>query len=126
MTEEEQIIRIPEPVGYPIPQAEPIVAPEYEVVPEAKPEEANSVEDLSDMTAASREDILGKLDGNSGFDDTSDITGLDEEAMDDLFGVSREDIIGAEPEERKPKPRLIRRTTKRDYSPPPTILRGIR
>lgn len=106
---------------------------EYEVVEvpeaEAQPvEEENEVEDLSDLTSVSKEDVLGKRDGNSEPEDFAEETGLSEEDMEDLFGVD-DDLFGVgETEEPKPKTRLVRRLkrTSKQYPPPPTSIRGIR
>ena len=48
-------------------------------------------------------------------------TEISEEAMDDLFGVSEEDIMGPKPKPKKPKPRL-RRTIRPYYPPGPSII----
>jgi len=48
--------------------------------------------------------------------------GLTEEDEDDLFGVSREDVMGEPPRPKKPKPRF---RIRRPYYQPPNIL-GLR
>ena len=121
MTEEQRVERIPEPVEVP-------ETGEYEVVPEVEPEEGEGVEDLSDLAEVTKEDVLGKRDGNSDPGDMSEIASLSDEDMVDLFEVSNEDLFGEETEEPKPKARpvqRVKRTTKR-YLPPPTSVGGIR
>jgi len=117
MTEEQdEVIEVPEPVQPPPPESE---------------EEENAVEDLADIGRVTKEDILGKRDGNSEPDDMQDLTSLDEEDMEDLFGVDEELIPGTPPSTEPELPRRkalpmqrFQRTTKR--YPPPTSLGGIR
>lgn len=118
----------PEPV-LPPEKPEVISAPE-----EVEVEESESVEDLSDITHVSREDVMGKQDANSDpyETDVSDLTSLSDEDMDEVLGVDEEDIMGevSEPEESEApaKRRLIQRTGKkyRPYIPQPPKLGGIR
>ena len=125
MTEERRYVSIPEPAeplpSIPVPEEE---VEEVAVAPEAEPE-GNFVEDVSDLTRVTREDIMGKRDGNSEPDGFSDLTELSEEDREDLFGVGEEEVMG---EVSPPKPQPTRRfvrTTRRYIPPPPTGVRGI-
>lgn len=144
---------VPEPEPEPVPVTElkpepapiivrvPVPTPAPVIAPTPSPEEGEFVEDVSDLVAATQEDILGKRDANSEPDDLSDLTGLDEEDDDlsDLVEVSEADIMGdeelipgapasIEPElpTRKVRPMVRFRRTAKRYPPPPTSIGGIR
>lgn len=137
MTEEqEEIVRIPEPIEYPVTEeAEP-----EPVLEEAPQEEENAVEDLADIARVTKEDIMGKKDGNSEPDDMSDLVGLDEEDIGDVLEVSESDIMGDEelipgtppsPEPELPRRQVrpmqrFRRTSRRYLPPPSPSIGGIR
>lgn len=70
-------------------------------------------DDLSDLTDVTDEDVLGAAEGEDLILDTE---------IDDLFRVSREDIVG-----RQRQPRVKYRIAKPlDREPPPTSIGGIR
>lgn len=112
-----------------------VLQPGVETEGEPEPD----VDDLSDLTHVSREDVLGKLDGNSGEIDLSDLTSLDaEEDMEDLFEYTGDEdeteevtsenypgVPASQGEEARKTPKLIKRTA-RPYKPSTQGLSGIK
>lgn len=99
---------------------------EPELPPEALTEKpSNQVEDISHIASVTKEDILGKEDGNTGEEalDFSDLTMLNEQEEDELFGLDNSDVMGTPPPQTRSK-RMIKRTSK-PYRPPPTSLGGM-
>ena len=93
----------------------PVLPPEPE--PEEEEEAPREKSDVEELTQITKGDIRG--------DDRDNLSQeLDEKDMDDLFGVSEEDIMGEPPRPPKPKP-LFRRTV-RPYNPQPPNVLGIR
>lgn len=92
--------------------AEEAESPEVTVAEKPK----NSVEDLAYLTKVTKEDVLGKEDGNSepGAFDFTDLATLSPEDERDLFDVSEKDVMGEPPVSRKhavKKRKVVRRYT---------------
>ncbi len=100
------------PVPESIPATEVVEVEEVEEVAESP----GAVDEVSDIVNVSVEDVLGRDSDNIPAE-------LDEDDMEDLFGVSQEDIMGSRPEPEKPK---LRRVIRRVPPSPPTTLGGIR
>ena len=113
--EDEQIVRIPQPVS------EPEETVEYEEVPEPEkpPMEQDMREDMSDLTSLDEED-KGWLFGTGGVVETEG-----EEDLSDLVDVSDEDIMGEDESEPKPRYRIVRRRQPSYREQPPTSMGGV-
>lgn len=101
-------------VPVPATEASPEVV-EVEEVEEVE-ETTGAVDEVSDIVNVSDEDVLGREGDNIPAE-------LDEDDMDDLFGVTQEDIMGSRPGPKRPK---VRRIIRRVPPSPPTTLGGIR